>query len=134
MDLLLTLPHPWTCSTWATCSVLSFLCLHLCSLFGLLRVLLAMGDAFGGGKKLAGIITPCLISELKIDSLHCAETRDPQSPGQHHFSLQRQQHLELLLNYFRNNGMPFRGLQEPHEGPHVWILAAASHSGIQPRS
>lgn len=34
---------------------------------------MAMEYAFGKKKKLAEISTPCLISELKIDSLHCGK-------------------------------------------------------------
>lgn len=88
------------------CSVLGFLCLHLCSLWPAQSspVCLAVGYALEKKKKLAGIIIPCLISELKIASLHCGETRGQKSPEQHQFSLQQQKHLESLFNYFRSNG------------------------------
>ena len=83
-------------------------CVCICVLFGLLRVLQCVWQ-WGmhlekKKKKLAGIIIPCLISELKIASLHCGETRGQKSPEQHQFSLQQQKHLESLFNYFRSNG------------------------------
>ena len=55
----------------ASCSVLGFPCLHLSSLWPgqSSPMCLAVGYAFGK-KKMAGIVTPCLISEVKIDSLH----------------------------------------------------------------
>ena len=101
-------PHiiPGPAHHGSPCSVLGFPCLHLCSLWPAQSspVCLAVGYALEKKKNLAGIIIPCLISELKIASLHCGETRGQKSPEHHQFSLQQQKHLESLFNYFRSNG------------------------------
>lgn len=82
---------------------------------------------------MAGIITACLISEVKIDSLHCGESRGQKSPEQCQFSLQWQKHLELLLNYLRSNGAIWR-FQEQREGPHVWFWQLPITTGSSPEA
>lgn len=82
---------------------------------------------------MAGIL--CLISELKIDLYIMEKLRGQKRPRQNdQLPFQWRRHLELLLNGFRSNGVQFQSFQAPHEGTSRGVLAAANHSGIQPRS